>query len=579
MKISTKFILSVILILASALYIFPWKNVGININNNFLNKPYTLGLDLQGGVELDYQVDLSTVAAHSASGATNSAQTAQNNEAVVVDGLKKIIDERVNSLGLAEPNIQTAKYGADTHIIVQIPTESYTDLSDSEREKKQKQDIENAKSVIGKVVNLEFREMRTTTTDEEYKAREELAKTAKNDLATLDFGVLSQKYHAPSDNIFVKTGTGSIPDEAKISALSGAKIEKFPHIFDVESVESKKEIIGLETSRETVTSTGFVALRLDEKLGDDSYKYSYVLVNKQPGAWMPAKSSDGKILDDEYLNSATAYIDPQTMQPKVSLQFNPEGAKIFGDITTRLKGKYLAIFVGWEIVMNATVNDAITNGQAEISGGYTTLAEAQKVADNITTGIVPAPIYLTSERTIDAKIGATALSQIMIAGVIGLAVIIVFLVCMYHVGGLLAGVALIAYAIFLIALVKMSGVVLTLAAIAGIILSIGMAIDANILIFERIREALNEWHPLPKAIVMGFEHSWSAIWDSHITSFVSAVILYIVGVSLIKGFGFMLGLWILLSLFAAMWVSRVLIQYAAQFIKDPNLLVWYKSKK
>lgn len=230
------------------------------------------------------------------------------------------------------------------------------------------------------------------------------------------------------------------------------------------------------------------------------------------------------------------------------------------------------------MVMNATVQTAITNGQAEISGGYSTLGQAKAVADDITTGIVPAPIYLTSERTIDAKIGATALNQILSAGLIGLSAIIIVLVVLYNIGGLLAGIALISYTIMLVAIVKMAGVTLTLAAIAGVILSIGLAIDANILIFERIHEALKEKMPLNKAISIGFKHSWAAIWDSHITSFLSAFILFAVGVALIKGFGFMLGVGILLSLFTAMWISRALIIFTAKFIKNPRWLVGYKKK-
>jgi preprotein translocase subunit SecD len=127
------------------------------------------------------------------------------------------------------------------------------------------------------------------------------------------------------------------------------------------------------------------------------------------------------------------------------------------------------------------------------------------------------------------------------------------------VSGVLAGVALIIYTLILIVLVKFTGPVLTLASIAGIILSIGLAIDANILIFERMREALRDRHPVEKAIVIGFDKSWTAIWDSHITSLTSAIILWIFGISLIKGFGLMLGLGIVLSLFTAMWVSRILI--------------------
>ncbi len=252
---------------------------------------------------------------------------------------------------------------------------------------------------------------------------------------------------------------------------------------------------------------------------------------------------------------------------------------MFGEITARMINQQLAIFVGGEIVTAPRIRDAITTGTAEISGDYTSIEEAKEVADNITTGIVPAPIYLTSERTIDAKIGSTALSQILVAGIIGLSVIILFLVAFYRVGGFLAGVALVSYAVILITIVKLTGVTLTLAAIAGVILSIGLAIDANILIFERIHEGLKEKLPLNKSIETGFEQSWAAIWDSHITSFLSALILFLVGVSLIKGFGFMLGVGILLSLFTAMWISRVLILFTAKFIKNPKILVGFSKEK
>lgn len=577
MNIIWRFVFAMIIIVLSTLYIVPWKSLGINVNNDFLNKPFTLGLDLQGGVELDYQVDLSAVKnSENFSGAmihTNAAQT--NNEAVVVEGLKKIIDKRVGSLGLSEPNIQTLKYGTDTHIVVQIPTESYSDLSDEERKKRQEQDIATAKEVIGKVVNLEFKELRTTTTDEEYEERKKLAENASEDIKNLNFNILSQKYHKPNDNIFVKSGTGEIPTEAKVSALENFDKNNFPKIFDAETVLDN---ISVGTGA-TETSTGYVALRLDKDLGEGKYEYSYVRVEREPGVWAPAKTADGRILNDEYLGGAVAFIDQNNFQPKISLNFNAEGAKMFGEITTRLKGRLLAIFVGDEMVMSANVNDAITTGQAEISGGYATLADAQEVADNITTGIVPAPIYLTSERTIDAKIGETALSQILVAGIIGLSAIVVFLTAFYRVGGLLAGIALLAYAIILIAIIKMSGVTLTLAAIAGVILSIGLAIDANILIFERIHEALKEKKSLSQAIEIGFENSWTAIWDSHITSFLSAFILFAVGTALIKGFGFMLGIGIILSLFTAMFISRALIAFTAKYIKNPKILVGFSEKK
>ncbi len=206
-----------------------------------------------------------------------------------------------------------------------------------------------------------------------------------------------------------------------------------------------------------------------------------------------------------------------------------------------------------------------------ITGQYT-IQSAQELANNINTGIVPAPIYLTSERTIDAKIGSSALSEIFWAGAIGLLAIIIFLTIFYRVSGILAGLALIIYTLLLVTIVKFTGVVLTLASIAGVILSIGLAIDANILIFERMREAFRDGHPVEKAIHLGFDKSWTAIWDSHITSLTSAFILYVFGISLIKGFGLMLGIGIILSLFTAMWVSRVLILAVGKKIGKNTLL-------
>jgi protein-export membrane protein SecD len=212
------------------------------------------------------------------------------------------------------------------------------------------------------------------------------------------------------------------------------------------------------------------------------------------------------------------------------------------------------------MLTDPVVQTVIPDGKAVITGNYTA-DSAKKLANDINTGIVPAPIYLTSERAIDAKIGADSLGIIVKAGFFGLLAIIVFLGIIYRVSGLLAGIALITYGTLLLAIVKAFGIVLTLASIAGIILSIGLAIDANILIFERTKEALREGSDLGRAIVSGFEKSWTAIWDSHITSLTSAVILYVFGISLIKGFGLMLGIGIVLSLFTAMWVSRILILF------------------
>jgi protein-export membrane protein SecD len=546
MHLRNRVIFIVFIFISAGLYIVPWHQYGVDVA--WLNRPYTLGLDLQGGVELDYKVDLDAV----------KAQSGTNTEQSVVEGIKSVIDKRVNSLGLAEPTIQTAKYGSDNHIIVQIPTQSHSDLSIEERSAKNAEDIKKAKETIGKVVKLEFREEKKSVTDEDRKARQTIAEKALAELATTPFTTVGEKYQDQYENVVYGTATGAIPREISFSGVES--ITTFPYTSQVYVARGQENYEKAGTGY-TVTSTpGYAILSIDSKNGTGTgatYAYSYLFVDQRPSMWQAAKTADGKILNDQYLVNAGVGFT-QVGQPQVELLFNEEWKKIFGELTKRLIGKQIAIFVGGELLTAPTVQAVITDGRAVITGDYT-VKWAQTLANDINTGIVPAPIYLTSERTIDAKIGSESLRQILMAGAIGLVAIIVFLVIMYRVSGLLAGLALVTYTVILIALVKMTGVVLTLASIAGVILSIGLAIDANILIFERMREALREGRPLDQAIVLGFDQSWTAIWDSHITSLASAVILYVFGISMIKGFGFMLGLGIVLSLFTAMWVSRILI--------------------
>lgn len=548
MKLSHRVGIVIGLIALSGLYILPWKQYGSE--NSFLTKQFTLGLDLQWGVELDYKVDLDAV----------RSQSGAKNEQNIIEWLKSIIDSRVvDGLKLSEPTIQTIKYGSENHIIVQIPTKDYSSLSEAERNKKKSEDIKTAKDVIGKVVKLEFREEKKDITDADRAERQAIAGLAHTELQTTSWDTIVTKYRDQYENVDYKTGSGSLPAIATFSGVQD--IKTFPYVSPVVLTHTEPTISmdGSGNISEQYDQ-GYAIVKLDSKNGTSTgatYSYSVLYIDQKPSTWTAARTADGKVLDDQYLVSAGVGFT-QAGQSQVELLFNDEGKKIFGELTKRLIGNRIAIFVGGQMLTAPVVQAVITDGKAVITGDYT-VKWAQELANNINTGIVPAPIYLTSERTIDAKIGSSSLDQILTAGAIGLIAIVVFLTIFYRVTGLLAGIALIAYTLILIALVKMTGVVLTLASIAGVILSIGLAIDANILIFERMREALHEWKTLDQAIATGFDKSWTAIWDSHITSLTSAVILYIFGISLIQGFGFMLGLGIVLSLFTAMWVSRVLV--------------------
>jgi protein-export membrane protein SecD len=437
----------------------------------------------------------------------------------------------VNSLGLAEPTIQTAKYGNEAHIIVQIPTKDYGNISDEEKRKRSAEDIKKAKDTIGKVVQLEFREQKTTLSESDKKVRLDLAEKALTELSNTPFDTVGQKYRDSYENVIFASGTGALPPEAKFVGFD--QVKQFPYRTQIVKTQGNQEYtMGEDGTPLIKTNTGYAIVELSAKTGTGNYAYSYLFIDERASGWTPAKTADGKILGDKYLMNAGVSFT-QGGAPQVELIFNDEGKKIFAELTKRLLGKQIAIFVGGELLTAPTVQSVIPDGRAVITGQYT-VETAKMLANNINTGIVPAPIYLTSERTIDAKIGAHALREILVAGGIGLIGIIIFLVFVYRVGGLLAGIALIIYTLVLIALVKLFGPVLTLASIAGIILSIGLAIDANILIFERMREMLQSGQPLEKAIEIGFRHSWTAIWDSHVTSLLSALILFIFGISLIK---------------------------------------------
>jgi protein-export membrane protein SecD len=547
MNFKRNFLLALGLIILSWLYVFPWDTVGIKLPE-YIAKPFTLGLDLQGWVELDYRVDLDALG--STSGATWSEQT-------IVEWLKSVIDKRVQSLGLTEPNIQSATYGGESHIIVQIPTYDYGNITETEKQKRTKEDTIRAKETIGKVVQLEFREKKTEVTEADKAERKSLADKVLSDVSTTPFATVGAKYRDQYENVFFASGTGSLPPEASFSGVEA--ITTFPYRSTVVRTVWNPSYTQNENGEIVETwYPGYAIVELQNKIGTGSeYVYSFIFVDERPSIWTPAKTVAGKILNDKYLQMAWVWFN-QVGQAQIELLFNDEWKSIFAELTKRLIGKEIAIFVGWQLLTAPTVQAVIPDGRATITGNYT-IEEAQKLANNINTGIVPAPIYLTSERSIDAKIGSHALREILNAWLIWLLAIVIFLTFYYRISGLLAWVALIAYTLFLVALVKFSGAVLTLASIAGAILSIGLAIDANILIFERMREAFRSGEVTEKAIKVGFEKSWTAIWDSHITSLTSAIILYIFGISMIKGFGFMLGLGIVLSLFTAMWVSRILI--------------------
>ncbi|MDP2932883.1 MAG: protein translocase subunit SecD [bacterium] len=245
--------------------------------------------------------------------------------------------------------------------------------------------------------------------------------------------------------------------------------------------------------------------------------------------------------------------------PQISLVFNNVGKDLFAEITQRNVGKRVAIFLDNELLSAPTVETVIKDGKAVITGNFS-LDEAKKLVTNLNSGALPVPIKLLSQQNVGPSLGKISINQSLVAGAIGLASVALFMIVFYGLPGLLAVAALLIYTSISLALFKIFGVTLTLAGIAGFILSIGMAIDANILIFERTREELRRGKELVPAIEDGFDRAWTSIRDSNVSSLITTFVLGYFGSSIIRGFAITLGLGILVSMFSAITVTRTFLR-------------------
>lgn len=280
-------------------------------------------------------------------------------------------------------------------------------------------------------------------------------------------------------------------------------------------------------------------------------------------------------LSGRHLKRADVSFHPQTGAPEISLTFDDEGTTLFADVTGRNIGKRVAIFLDGLPITAPVVQDKITQGQAVITGDFT-IVEARQLAGRLRAGALPVPISLASRTTIGPSLGHDSLSRSLIGGIIGLFFVCVYMIVLYRLPGVIASLALILYALLNIALFKLIGVTLTLSGIAGFILSIGMAVDANILIFERLKEELRRGRPLLPAISEAFREAWSSIRDSNISSLITCVLLYMLGSSIVRGFAVTLGVGILLSMFSAITITRTLLR-ASAMNRALSRTRWYAS--
>ena len=286
----------------------------------------------------------------------------------------------------------------------------------------------------------------------------------------------------------------------------------------------------------------------------------------EPAAAAPEASADldtvggetfiATSLTGRFLKRSALSFDQTGLRPAVTLEFNDEGAAMLADITKKRIGEPLAIYLDGIPIQVATVQEEITTGNAQISGSFSA-EEARNLVRALNSGALPLPITLIAEQRVGALLGHEALARGLRAGIYGIIAVAIFMLAWYRFSGMLATAALGLYGALILALFQLIPVTLTAAGIAGFILSIGMAVDANILIFERSREELAVGKSLHNAIREGFSRAWPAIRDSNITTLISAAILFQFGTSIVRGFALTLGIGVLLSMFTAISATRL----------------------
>lgn len=278
-------------------------------------------------------------------------------------------------------------------------------------------------------------------------------------------------------------------------------------------------------------------------------------------------------LDGSMLQSATLDFDPTTYKPIIDLQFNSKGTNLFGQLTQANIGKKIAIYLDGEPLSEPIVDSAILNGKAQITGNFT-INQAKQLVTDLNAGALPVPISLISQNTVGASLGQDSFNKIVLAGIIGFILVILFMILYYRLAGLIASLALFVYAAVVLALYKVIPVTLTLSGIAGFVLSAGMAVDANILIFERMKEELRQNKAFNVAVSEGFKRAWTSIRDSNFSTLITSCVLYGIGQDFVKGFALTLGIGVLVSMFTAIIVSRNLLGFFIGSKFENNKYLW-----
>lgn len=646
---------------ANAVIDFVNKTFGASIGH--IEKGFVLGLDLQGGTRLEYEADV--------------AKVAQANQSGAVDGVRDVIERRVNSLGVSEPLVQTARVGNNWRVSVELAGI---------------RDVNQAIKLIGETPILEFKEQNTdkprdlnaeekkqmemSNASTTAKANAALAGVLKdpNSLSTVaslssdeavskanggDVGFIKDKpeyaevYHAVQNE---KTGTVLPKLIDTSSALIIAKVEeskvvssemKAAHILiqfagaqnaptsttatkeqaraQIEQIRAEatsKNFADLakknsqepgasesggdlgyfgkgamvpafetaafatkvgEISQVVETPFGFHIIYVEDQRAVNDVHVRAVFYKKTVSTDILPVPSEWKVteLTGKQLQRAQVEFDQRTGAAQVSLQFDAEGTKLFADITKRNLQKPVAIFLDGQPISIPTVQSEITGGQAVISGNFS-VDEAKTLAQRLQAGALPVPIKLIAQQSVGPTLGQDSVDKSLRAGLFGFLFIAFFMLFWYRVLGFFAILSLGLYVGISFMIFKTLPVTMTLSGIAGFILSLGIAVDANVLVFERLKEELRSGKSYRMALEEAFKRAWPSIRDGNATTLISCAVLYWFSSSIIKGFALTLAIGIIMSLFTAIVVTRNVLRLVISSRiqeKTPWLFLDSSSKK
>ncbi|MBF8267428.1 MAG: Protein translocase subunit SecD [Dehalococcoidia bacterium] len=539
----------------------------------------TLGLDLKGGSHLVYQAQ---------------PEEGESVTSEQMDGVIRTIERRVNAFGVTEPVIQ--RIGGD-RVLVQLPgigvaRANVTFLEDVETSALRSvlSDMGRPDTVIDKKGDRTFTlELPSLKAGERELIQQALQKAFPSIVLRLTFldsveadaissvleglgrvdatvseeGANTFTIELPSPKPEELDAEGKVVQPPEENLLHLAFQEKLPSLlsFDVERM-SYGVTGGVEEAKRLIGETARLEFKERTCLNDPN---DVTQSCEDPRYHL----DEDRNLGGDDLARAYAGTQPTTGVPVVNIEFKSAGAKIFAEITKRIAGtdNRLAIFLDDLEIMAPTAKQAITGGQAFIEGPDFTADRVRTIAIQLESGRLPVPLALIQEQDVDATLGKDSLRKSVVAGLIGVGLVILFMTLYYRLPGVLASVALVMYAVMVLGIFKLWPITLSLAGMAALILSVGMAVDANVLIFERMKEELRSGRTLIAAIETGFNRAWPSIRDSNVSTFITCAILFWfgsrLGTGLVTGFAVTLAIGVAVSMFSAITVSRTLLRAIA----------------